>query len=213
MACPTRLAKSQAVPALITCYVCIADCHYFIEDYACQFIEAVRMYYDSTQDQDFCLEVWPVIIAQLQWFAAHMSPNGLLLAREYTSFDDPLAYITLEGTALNAFLYKALLDAAYIATALGHTEAATKFTADAETLSGAINSILWNETEGTYNSGINGPDGPGVYLGPTVHAAMLALQRGVVPPARVASTTAWFLASFQRIGGFHVCSNPDYEVW
>jgi hypothetical protein len=41
---------------------------------------------------------------------------------------------------------------------------------------------------------------------------MMALQRGVVPPTRAAATAAWFLSKFQRIGGFHVCTNPDYEV-
>jgi glycogen debranching enzyme len=58
------------------------DCHYFIEDYAMQFIEAVRMYYDSTADAAFLAEVWPTVVRQLQWFEAHMSPSGLLLARE-----------------------------------------------------------------------------------------------------------------------------------
>lgn len=130
-----------------------------------------------------------------------------------TSFDDPLSYTILEGTALNSFLYKALLDAAYVGTVLGNTAAAANYTAAANALGVAVNANLWNATEGTYNSGINtSATGTEVVFGPTVHAAMLALQRGVVPPARVASTVSWFLSTFQRIGGFHCCTNPDYEV-
>lgn len=186
---------------------------YFIEDYACQFVEALRLYYDSTNDVAFLQETWPVIVQQLNWFTSRISTTGLLLAREYTSFDDPLAYIIVQGTALNAFLYKAYVDAAYIGTALGETAAAANYSSAAAALSDAINAQLWNSTEGTYNSGLNiTSDGAAVVFSPTVHAAMIALQRGVVPSARMASTAAWFLQSFQRIGGFHVCSNPDYEV-
>lgn len=75
------------------------DCHYSIEDYAMQYVEALRMYYDSTGDAAFLAETYPVLRAQMAYFAArvantstpHALAKGLLFAREYTSFDDPLA--------------------------------------------------------------------------------------------------------------------------
>ena len=130
-----------------------------------------------------------------------------------TSFDDPLSYTILQGTALNSFLYKALLDASYVGAVLNETQLAANYSASAASLGAAINSILWNETAGTYNSGINNSaTGEVVVFDPTVHATMIALQRGIVPAERAASVVAWFLEYFQRIGGFHCCTNPDYEV-
>jgi alpha-L-rhamnosidase len=184
-----------------------SDCHYFIEDYACQWVEALRWYYDASGDAAFVAWAWPVLAAQLAWFADRITSNGLVLAREYTSFDDPLAYITLEGTALNAFLFQAFADAAYLAGVVGNSSGSAGYAAAAAALQAALNDgPLWNATAGTYNSGLLN----GAALGPTAHAAMIALHRGVVPAARVPSVAAYFAATYGNPGGFHVCSNPDF---
>ena len=94
------------------------DCHYVIEDYSCQWVEALKIYYHVTGDKQFLREMWP------HWW--HKS-NGLyltastriMLAREYTSFDNPFAYITCEGATLNAFFYQALMDSEYLARRTG----------------------------------------------------------------------------------------------
>jgi alpha-L-rhamnosidase len=187
-----------------------SDCHYVIEDYSMQWVEALRWYFDATGDADFVAWAWPTLALQMEWFAARVNATtGLLLAREYTSFDDPLAYNTAEGTALNSFYYKSLVDSAYLAgTALGDATNAALFAANATAVAAAINSQLWNATEGTYNAGLLA----GSPFYPSAHAAMLALQRGVVPDARLNSTRAFFLSTYQNPGGFHVCSNPDAEA-
>jgi alpha-L-rhamnosidase len=184
------------------------DCHYSIEDYAMQWVEALRMYFDSTGDGVFLAEVWPVLVAQMAYFAARVQTNstGLLLAREYTSFDDPWAYVTGQGAALNAFYFRALDDAAYIAAALGEAAAAAAFTHAAADLARFFDAALFNASAGTYNSGIL-PSG--ATLGPTVHAALLALERGVVPAARVAGVRAFLLANVDNEGATHCCVNND----
>ena len=123
-----------------------------------QFVEATRMYYDSTGDLSFVGEVWPVILAQLAYFSQRVInnstggpgtlANGLLLAREYTSFDDPLAYVQVQGGALNAFYTKSLMDSAYLADALNDTFHAASFTAAAASLKSVFNDALWNSTCG-----------------------------------------------------------------
>ncbi|MEI6782096.1 MAG: GH116 family glycosyl hydrolase [Verrucomicrobiota bacterium] len=183
------------------------DCHYVIEDYACQWVEALRLYYEATGDRLFLREMWPVLVKQMDWFLQRRTDRGLMLARQYTSFDDPLAYITGEGAALNAFIYQALRDAAALGRVLKEKTPAAGYDAAAGTLATCFNQQLWNEAEGTYNSGFVKDK----LLGPTAHAALLALDRGIVPPDRRPSVRKWFLAHYKRPGSFHCCTNPDYE--
>jgi hypothetical protein len=178
------------------------DCHGYIEDYACQWVESLRLYYDATADKAFVREMWPSLTKQMQWFLDHRSPRGLVLARQYTSFDDPLAYVTCEGTALNSFVYLALKDSAYLGRVVGEN----RYEQEATDLAGAINRHLWNAQAGSYNSGFVQDK----LLGPTAHAALLALDRGVVPPDRLAGARQWFLANYRRPSGFHCGQNGDF---
>ena len=183
------------------------DCHYVIEDYSCQWVEALKLYFDATGDQEFVREMWPTLTRQMKWFLDRRTPRGLLLAREYASFDNPLAYITCEGATMNAFFYQALLDADYLGRALGQNPPATVYAQAAAELGAAYNQQFWNEAEGAYNSAFRGEQ----LLGPTAHAQLLALDRGLVPQNRVAAVRKWFLANYKNPGGFHCCNNPDFE--
>ena len=78
---------------------------------------------------------------------------------------------------------------------------------EAQALAAAINRHLWNEQAKTYQSGFVKDS----VLGPTAHAALLALDRGVVPPERIASVRQWFLTNYRRPAGFHCGQNDDYE--
>ena len=183
------------------------DCHDIIEDYSCQWVEALRIYWEATQDREFLREMWPTLTRLMKWFWEHRTINGLVLAREYTSFDNPLAYITCEGATLNAFFYKALNDSAALATALRERQQANAYTMQARELAKAFNDHFWNSSESAYNSAIH----HGRILGPTAHAQLIALDRGIVPDDRVAGTRKWFLANYKNPGGCHCCSNPDFE--
>ena len=200
------------------------DCHYAIEDYSMQWVEALRMYHGSTGDAAFVAEVWPTLRAQMAYFLARLTPRGLLFAREYTSFDDPLAYVHAEGTALNAFFFKALGDAAALAAVVGDGAAGAGFAAAAARLGAAMDAALWNASAGAYNAGflgLNATTPGGALLGPTVHANLMALDRGVAAAApgggggggsRAAGAFAWFLSNFGNAGDTHCCTNPDAEA-
>lgn len=183
------------------------DCHYIIEDYSCQWIEALRIYYQATGDKDFLAEMRPAMTAQINWFLSHLTLRGLLLAREYTSFDNPLAYITCEGATINAFFYQALTDSDYLLLALGDKEQAAVYSKAGAALKTAYNSQFWNESEGAFNSAFIGDR---VY-GPTAHAQLIALDRGLVPEKRKESVRRWFLANYKNPGMNHVCTNRDFE--
>jgi len=182
------------------------DCHYIIDDYSCQWVEALKIYYNSTGDRQFLQEMWPTLVAQMDWFLTHLTPRGLLLAREYTSFDNPFAYITCEGATVNAFFYQALKDADYLALALDKEKEAIIYTRAANELIAAYNKQFWNGTEQAYNSAFIGDK---IY-NPTVHAQLIALDRGLVPENRKATVRKWFLENYKNQGMKHCCNNPDF---
>ena len=183
------------------------DCHYVIEDYACQWVEALKLYFDSTGDREFLSEMWPALTRQMQWLLEHRTPRGLLLAREYASFDNPLAYITCEGATMNAYFYQALMDADYLGRALTENPQADIYAKAAVELASAYNKQLWNEAEGAYHSAFLGEK----ILGPSAHAQLLALNRGLVPENRAVAARKWLLANYKNPGGFHCGNNPDFE--
>lgn len=184
------------------------DIHAKMEDRACEWVKGARRYYESTGDDAAIREIWPVIVAQMNWFLAQRTERGLVRAREWIVWGNPVGYQTLEGTGLNAFVYKALVDAAYLGRALG--EDARPFEAAAADLAAAVNRELWDESAGTYFSGyfkrgtapqlsqfvkqfdlaVN--DGK---VQPTMHAALWALDAGIVPADRRERVTRFLLAN------------------
>jgi hypothetical protein len=170
------------------------DPHHFIDDYALQWIESLRWHHELTGDAAFTREMWPTLVRQLDWFMARITPRGLLEAREYTSFDNPIAYLTCEGATVNAFFHHALRDAAWLAGRIGENGAIYQNAAD--TLASAFNAALWNEREHAYSAGFL----DGEKLPPSVHAQLMALYSGIVPPERLAAVRRWFLANFRNPG-------------
>ncbi len=170
------------------------DIHGYIEDYSCLWVQSLRQTYENTGDLDLVNEVWPQLAAQLQWFLNRRSAaRGLVEAREFVIFDNPLAYVVCEGATLNAFIYRALLDAALLGDATGRTAEAANYRAAAEALRTSFNQYLWDPAVNTYFGGINAD---GSTRAATCHAAMIALDRGIVPTDRLAGTRAYFLANY-----------------
>lgn len=166
------------------------DIHGYIEDYACLWVQSLRQVYDQTGDAALVRELWKPLERQMQWFLERRTERGLVLAREFVIFDNPLKYKTCEGATLNAFVYRALLDAAYLADCLGEKPRANEYRAAAAALNRSFQANLWDESAGTYRAGIF----DGSPLEPTVHAALLSLNRGLVPPERRKRVTDWLLA-------------------
>lgn len=181
------------------------DPHYVIEDYNCQWVEALRTYFEATGDKEFIREMWPHLVKQMDWFLKRVTPRGLLLAREYTSFDNPLAYITCEGANINSFFYQALRDSEILANSLGETQSEETYAKAADSLYAAFNRHFWNRGEGACHAGFLKDE----LLAPTVHAQLLALHCGLVPDDRKSSTRKWFLAHYKNPGSFHCGGNPD----
>jgi alpha-L-rhamnosidase len=181
------------------------DCHYIIEDYNCQWVEGLRTYFEATGDHGFVREMWGCLTRLMDWFIPQHTPRGLILAREYTSFDNPLANIRCEGATINAFLHQSLRDADSLARAIGETQSASRYGQSAGELHAAFNEHLWDESGQAYSAGFR----DGERLGPTVHAQLMALHCGLVPPEREPATRAWFLNNYRNPSEKHCGHNPD----
>jgi hypothetical protein len=192
------------------------DIHAKMEDRACDWVEGARLYYEATGKAAPIREMWPAMMAQMNYFLDRRSSRGLVVAREWVIWGNPMAYQTGEGAGLNAFVYKALIDAAFLGKAIGQTQDAEKLDRAAKDLAAAFNRVLWDEQNGTYYSGYatdrsewpNREDGSaGVPFGwiknlpvtnhlivPTVYPALFALDRGIVPAERRAQVVKYLLA-------------------
>ena len=87
-----------------------------------------------TGELDLARELWPTVTGQLKWFFDRLSPRGLVNAREFVFPGNPLAYQVCEGATLNAYLYRALVDAAELARRLDKPEQYQQYKAAAEAI-------------------------------------------------------------------------------
>lgn len=171
------------------------DIHGYIEDYACLWIHTLRSYYDNTGDLEFVRTVWSNVVKQLEWFLEHRTERGLVKAREFVFFGNPLAYKVCEGTTLNAYVNQALLDASYLGASLGENDTADRFAVEAAALRESINTHLWDGEARAYYGGImDGEKTP-----PTAYAAMTALYFGVVPREHQEEVRQWLVNHHDQV--------------
>jgi alpha-L-rhamnosidase len=156
------------------------DIHAYIEDYSCLWVQAMRHVYELTGDSSFVYELWEPLKRQMKWFEDHRSSNGLIFGREFAFFDNPLAYYKCNGATLNAFVYKAFLDASFLATITGDIETGMKYEKIAGEILKCYNKYLWIPSKKSYSSGISN----GKQMMPTSHSALMALNRCIVPENR-----------------------------
>ena len=211
------------------------DIHAKMEDRACDWIQGARRYYDSSGDPALIREIWPTIVTQLNYFLARRTVRGLVRAREWVVWGNPVGYLTCEGTGLNAFVYKALIDANYLGLAINKNAEAATFSQAATDLAAAMNNVLWDETRGNYSAGYyttadqaapeNQPSAGNPFLSnpppvvnekflPSMFSALWMLDQGVVPAARKARVTAYLLANraeAQRIMTFYYLYYQLYQ--
>ena len=172
------------------------DIHGYIEDYACLWVQTLRAYYDQTGDRVLARELWPNLVRQLQWFLEHRTANGLVKAREFVFFDNPLSYKECEGATLNAYLFGTLNDAAYLADALGESEPARQYRGAANDLQRDFNQQLWDASKNSYHGGIMND----AKTETTAFAAMTALHYGIVPQDRRESVLQYLVANRKQVG-------------
>jgi hypothetical protein len=210
-----RIALTQLPNGQMKAHSCSErfDIHAIMEDRTCDWVVLLREYFESTGDKAFVKDLWPALLRLLAWYQERRTPRGLVQAREWEVWDNPLRYQICEGAGLNAMYYRALSDAVVLAGAVGMTEDLSRLQ-DAETqLRNAFNSLLWNQSAGAYCGALFG-DGSTIRtqdrgqierqivdgrFPPTAQANLFALYAGVVPNERLASVRSWVLAHRNEI--------------
>jgi len=221
-----RIALTQQPDGQLKAHSCSErfDIHAIMEDRSCDWVILLREYYESCLDTEqaasFVRELWPTLTRLMQWFLDRRTSRGLVQAREWEVWDNPLRYQVCEGAGLNAFVYRALIDAAYLGQIIGKTTDARTFATAAESLKSAFNTQLWNTKELAYDGALFGPTSkraeqlngilfPGPITGswtdgryhPTAQAALFALYCNIVPPERLAPLRTWLLAHLDEVKG------------
>jgi hypothetical protein len=190
-----------------------------MEDRACDWVAGIRRYYDATGDTALLREIWPAVVAQMNYFLDRRTPRGLVRARDWVVWGNPLGYATGETTTLNVFVQRALADSAFLGNLIGTKADAQKFSRAAADLAGAVNTVLWNEADGSYFSAyFDDADAQAAreaadtrrrlslpvtdHRTPaTLHANLFALDCGVVPPARRSRVLEHVVAGQQSFMG------------
>jgi alpha-L-rhamnosidase len=150
------------------------------------FVLALASYYLYTGDTAFLTQEWPIVQKELAWNATQLDGNGLFVTNSADGADWDFydSVKTGEVTAYNALYYKALLDGATLAAAVGQSTLAGTYTAQAAALRTAINAHLFNSASGLYV--ISNAQTTGV----AQDANALAVLYGVAPAGNVASILA-----------------------
>jgi alpha-L-rhamnosidase len=212
-----RIALTQQPDGQLKAHSCSErfDIHAIMEDRSCDWVVLLRQYLESSGDVALVRELWPTVTRLLDWYRKRQTSRGLVLAREWEVWDNPLRYQVCEGAGLNAMLYRALVDSSALARAIGKEKGALLLAEQAQDLQSDFNALLWNELEGTYDGGLFGPgsevrlqsgkefSGPIVdgRFHPTAQANLFALYSGIVPSKRLASVRRWILLHLNEVTG------------
>jgi alpha-L-rhamnosidase len=172
--------------------------HGVIDDYTCLWVQAVRELHARGGDTAFLRELWPVMVKAVDYFLNRRTSRGLVHAREFIYFNNPLAYKTCEGASVNCYIHKALLDAAQLGVVVGDSSTSARFQSAARDLNRAINEHLWDEETGSYHGGIL----EDVKSAPTGHAATLALFFDIVPGGRIERVRQFMRRRFEAESPF-----------
>ena len=68
------------------------DIHAKMEDRACEWVTGIRRYYEATGDTAIIREIWPAVVAQMDYFLDRRTPRGLVRARDWVVWGNPLGY-------------------------------------------------------------------------------------------------------------------------
>lgn len=161
------------------------DLHWFIEDFSCTWIADLRAYYEMTKDKALVTRLWPAVKKQMNWFEDSIGASGLFHGREWCIFDNPYAYRYGEGATLNAFVYRAFIDAAWLAGICSDAKTALEFSNKAVTIKKAFSKYFWNEAEGTFRGMIDSST--------TIHAAVMSLYSGICGDEHKKQVAGWLI--------------------
>ncbi|MCX6625820.1 MAG: hypothetical protein NTY38_33115, partial [Acidobacteria bacterium] len=170
------------------------DIHSHIEDYMLIWVTGLADYNEQTGDDAFIRPFWPKVARLLDWFHRNRAASGLVRARDFAFVGSPVVYLTGEGTTLNAHYLLALRAAAILARTLGNKTGEALYAGRGAELARAMRASLRVEGSDLYLAMVDG----GRQYPPSVHANVMALLAGLVPPERESSVLDWIESNLSR---------------
>lgn len=125
-----------------------------IMDYTLYIMSSVADYHRYTGDLDFVRSTWPMLLAQAE-FCESRETDGMLEdsptdRRIYIDHDDDLKTVGGPTSFIQITYVNTLEDMAYMAKALGESEAERRFAAKAAALRARIRPMFWDEKAGAF---------------------------------------------------------------
>lgn len=115
-------------------------------------------YMEYFNDVDFAKDNWDSFKRAIAWLQSYQIDNGLI-----DLLDSHIVFLGAgAGVAVNAASVQCLNGMARVAEAIGDTESAESWANFASDLKDTINSLLWNDTLGTYQLSTSAPEDFGV---------------------------------------------------
>ena len=155
-----RTALTQQPDGQMKAHTCSErwDIHAIMEDRSCDWVIGARQYYECTGDAKLIREIWPAMTRLMDWFLSKRTTRGLVQAREWEVWDNPLRYQVCEGAGLNALVYHALRDAAFLGgLSWGQFVRVHALLRRPTQLAGDFNRLLWDDLAGSYSGALFGP--------------------------------------------------------
>ena len=124
------------------------------DEFAAWFVPVTWDYYLYTADRKTLQGIWLDVVALMRYLNAHRRDDGIFKQRRETC--KHAAGLRFGGTSLhhraymNILLWKTLVDASSIATALGHDEEASEWRSDAARFAEVIRKTFWNDKKGYF---------------------------------------------------------------
>jgi len=158
-----------------------------LSTFMAQWVSTLSDHYLYTGSKDLVSELYPSVQKQMGYFGQYRDDHGLLAGVPGFAFLDWAAFGSFENqpgeelTGLNCHYYRALLDAAELASVAGDEAQHGSWLREADTVKQAINDRLWSEDRGAYLHGRVGDQSTGQWA---VQDSLLAIYAGVAPPER-----------------------------
>ena len=170
--------------------------------YSMYWVVNLATYNRYTGDKAFVTQEWPIVARELAWNASQRNSQGLFVTNGSDGANWHYTNLSGAQTYYNALYYRTLLDAARLATAAGHPNAAASYTAQAATLKTAVNTYLFDPATGVYN--ISTTQTGQVSQDANVYAILY----GIAPQSRVAGILSAIQAKLSTPYGALDVSDP-----
>jgi hypothetical protein len=157
-----------------------------IPTFMCQWVSSLLDHYRYTGERKLVTGLYPNVKRLMGYFDRHLDDHGLLAGVPGFVFLDwtaaPPSQKGVELTGLNCHFYRALVDAAELASIENDEAKRTEWLGKAQRVRQSLNQRFWSETKGVYLPGLSGGNPLPRF---TVHDTLLAIWSGVAPADRV----------------------------